>query len=139
MRADRQYLHLIVLNLLGNAVKFTPAGSSTVELSAISTPNATVPKRLRVRDTGIGIRPEDQEMIFESFRQVDSSPERKYEGSGLGLAITRRLVELHDGTIWVESSLGAGSTFVVLLPAGYLMLASRSHASCSLKSPHSLP
>jgi signal transduction histidine kinase len=127
VRADRQYLHLIVLNLLGNAVKFTPAGGITVELAPVTTPDVTIPKRLRVpdgdwlairvRDTGIGIRPEDQEMIFESFRQVDSSPEREYEGSGLGLAITRRLVELHGGTIWVESALGAGSTFVVLLPA----------------------
>lgn len=126
VRADRQYLHLILLNLLENAVRFTPAGSITVELAPGTTSSVTPPRRLRahdgawlvirVQDTGIGIRPEDQELIFESFRQVDSSPEREYEGPGLGLAITRRLVELHEGYVWVESALDAGSTFTVLLP-----------------------
>ncbi|MCC6801395.1 MAG: GAF domain-containing protein [Anaerolineae bacterium] len=130
-RADRQYLRQVIANLLRNAVKFTPAGSIRVEVQMaafedgrspqISAPNhVVVPDgdwvALRVSDTGIGIKPEDQGIIFESFRQVDYSTARQYGGTGLGLAITRRVVELHGGCLWVESEVGAGSTFTVLLP-----------------------
>lgn len=71
---------------------------------------------ITVEDTGTGISPEDQEIIFEEFRQVDGSSTRQYEGTGLGLAITRRLVAMMDGCVWVESTPGKGSKFYVLLP-----------------------
>ncbi|MEO8393438.1 MAG: ATP-binding protein, partial [Chloroflexota bacterium] len=131
VRADRHYLTQIISNLLKNAVKFTHEGS--IHINVLSTTfsggssrhikppmSIYVPEgdwvTLRVTDTGIGIKPEDQELIFESFRQVDSSTVREYGGPGLGLAISRRLVEMHEGYIWVDSDLGVGSSFNVLLP-----------------------
>lgn len=128
VNADRQYLSQIVGHLINNAIKFTAAGGIKIELIPIGgspwpiRPPARfdVPEgdwlAVRFIDTGIGIRSSDQEIIFESFRQVDSSQTREYEGSGLGLAISQRLVELHDGFLWVDSELGAGSIFTVLLP-----------------------
>lgn len=84
--------------------------------------NMTIPNglwlHLAVEDSGIGIKPEDRRIIFDAFRQVDGSSVREYEGTGLGLAITERLVRLHEGFIWVESAVGKGSTFHVLLPTG---------------------
>lgn len=130
-RADRQYLRQVIANLLRNAVKFTPSGSIQVNLLMVAfdsgaSPQIGVPARiavpdgdwvaLRVSDTGIGIKPEDHGIVFESFRQVDNSTARQYGGTGLGLAITRRVVELHEGCIWVESAVDVGSTFTVLLP-----------------------
>jgi len=73
--------------------------------------------RIDVSDTGIGIRPEHQAIIFEKFRQVDSSASREYPGSGLGLALARHLVEMHGGRIWVRRAPGQGSTFSFTLPA----------------------
>ena len=131
VRADRHYLTQIISNLLKNAVKFTHEGGIHIDVltttfSGGSSRNITPPMSvyvpggdwvaLRVTDTGIGIKSEDQELIFESFRQVDSSTVREYGGPGLGLAISRRLVEMHEGYIWVDSELGIGSTFTVLLP-----------------------
>jgi signal transduction histidine kinase len=101
-----------MLNLLSNAVKFTPRGGA-VEVVARRT-DGTV--EIAVSDTGPGIAPEDQEAIFEAFRQVGTDVTRKREGTGLGLALTRRFVELHGGTIRVESAVGRGSTFTVRLP-----------------------
>lgn len=115
----------VINNLLGNAVKFTDEGSVSVSARVIQRgeeancpiPDITTPAVLvAVRDTGIGIAPQDHEIIFDEFRQVDSSTTRKYEGTGLGLAITRKLVEMMEGHIWVESELGQGSTFCVTLP-----------------------
>jgi signal transduction histidine kinase len=74
---------------------------------------------IQVRDTGIGIRPEDHQLIFEEFRQVDGSLTREATGTGLGLAISRRIIEMHHGKIWVESELGKGATFSILLPVIY--------------------
>ncbi len=131
VRADPSYLLPILVNLIENAVKFTATGGVTVDLLPVRFINGRsdliappdriyVPEgdwlAIRVSDTGIGIRPEDREAIFESFRQADSSEAREFEGPGLGLAITRQLVELHEGYVWVDSTPGEGSRFMVLLP-----------------------
>jgi GAF domain-containing protein/anti-sigma regulatory factor (Ser/Thr protein kinase) len=112
IRADERKVKQIVLNLLSNAVKFTPDGGR-VEVSAHAN-GETI--EVSVADTGIGIAPEDQEAVFEEFRQVGRDYTRKQEGTGLGLALTRRFVELHGGTIRLESEPGKGSTFSFTLP-----------------------
>jgi signal transduction histidine kinase len=109
---DPRSLRHVVHNLVNNAIKFTPHHGSVV-ISAAETPPGTV---VEVRDTGIGIKPEDQPRLFEEFRQVDGSTSRTYEGVGLGLALSRRLVELQGGQIWVESVPGKGSAFRFLIP-----------------------
>ena len=101
----------MIFNLLSNAVKFTPAGGS-VDVSATQV-NGEV--RISVADTGPGIAAEDRERIFEEFQQTEAGLEQR-EGTGLGLALSKRLVELHGGRIWVDSELGAGSTFTFTLP-----------------------
>lgn len=111
--ADRVRIGQVLYNLISNAIKFSPDGG-TVDVSVV-TPSATE-WELRVRDRGIGIAQEHHDMIFEKFRQVDSSATRSYGGTGLGLAISKGLVELHGGRIWVESTVGEGSTFFVRLP-----------------------
>ena len=110
--ADERKLKQILVNLLTNAVKFTPDGGS-VEVTARREPDALV---IAVRDTGIGIAPEDQEAVFEEFRQVGRHYTNKQEGTGLGLALTKKFVELHGGRIWVESEPGKGSTFTFTIP-----------------------
>ncbi len=109
--ADRNRLTQILYNLIGNGVKFTDRGF--VEVSA-SADHETV--RICVTDTGIGIADNMQEIIFQSFEQVDTSATRRYEGTGLGLSITKKLIELHGGSISVVSSLGKGSAFTFTLP-----------------------
>jgi signal transduction histidine kinase/PAS domain-containing protein len=111
--SDRQKVKQILLNLLSNAVKFTHQGGVTV--SAIPLPRERV-LHLTVRDTGIGIAPADQDKIFEDFRQLDNTPTRPYGGTGLGLSICRRLAQMLDGRISVQSELGKGSTFTLILP-----------------------
>ena len=129
IRADERKLKQIIYNLLTNAVKFTPAGGS-VTLSvapaegvhppaAIPPPAVPLPECLMiaVSDTGIGLKEGDLERIFDPFIQADGSSARRFEGTGLGLSLTRKLVELHGGTIWAESrGEGMGSVFRVLLP-----------------------
>jgi signal transduction histidine kinase len=109
--ADERKVRQVVLNLLSNAVKFTPEGGR-IDLRAVLADGAV---RVSVADTGIGIAPEDQAKIFEAFSQVGSGAARR-EGTGLGLTLTRQFVELHGGTIWVESEVGKGSTFTFTLP-----------------------
>jgi signal transduction histidine kinase len=109
---DERKIRQVLLNLLSNAVKFTPEGGR-IELAAAPA-NGSV--EISVADTGIGIASEDQEAIFEEFRQVGTDYARKREGTGLGLALARRFVELHGGTIWVKSQLGNGSTFTIAIP-----------------------
>jgi signal transduction histidine kinase len=109
--ADERKVKQILYNLLSNAVKFTPDGGK-VEVS-VRADNGHI--RVEVRDTGIGIAGEDQQRIFEEFRQVGR--ERSREGTGLGLTLTKRFVELHGGRIWLESSPGKGSTFIFTVPA----------------------
>jgi PAS domain S-box-containing protein len=114
VRSDRQKVKQIVLNLLSNALKFTPVGSVT--LSAAYDPRARQ-VAIAVKDTGIGIPKEDQAKVFEDFRQLDASPARGYGGTGLGLSICRRLSHMLGGTIDLESDPGGGSTFTLRLPA----------------------
>jgi signal transduction histidine kinase len=109
---DERKIKQILLNLLSNAVKFTPEGGR-IELNARQA-NGSV--QISVADTGIGIDPKDQQMIFEEFRQAGKDYARKGEGTGLGLSLTKKFVEMHGGKIWVESELGKGSIFTFTLP-----------------------
>ena len=112
IRADERKVKQVLLNLLSNAIKFTPEGGR-VEVRAAS---GDGPIEISVRDTGVGIAPEDVGVVFEEFRQVGTA-DRKAEGTGLGLALTKKFVELHGGRIWLESEPGRGSTFTFTLPA----------------------
>lgn len=121
MTGDPVRLRQVIVNLIGNAIRFTEAGEIVVSAGrdASAAPPAAEPpgesRRVRlhfaVRDTGIGIPPEKQQVIFEAFEQADASTTRKYGGAGLGLTISRRLVEQMQGRLWVESDSGRGSTF----------------------------
>jgi signal transduction histidine kinase len=110
--ADERKVRQILLNLLSNAVKFTPDGGR-VETTAVRAGDWV---EIAVRDTGIGIAPEDQAAVFEEFRQVGGHHTQTREGTGLGLALAKRFVELHGGTIRVQSAVGQGSTFTFTLP-----------------------
>ena len=101
----------VILNLVGNAVKFTEEGEVVVEVAVASQTQDTAQLHFSVRDTGPGLPPEKQSVIFEAFRQADSSMSRQYGGTGLGLAISSQLVEMMQGRMWVESEVGKGSTF----------------------------
>jgi len=114
LKSDRQKVKQIVLNLLSNALKFTPAGSVTITVTSV-TKDRTI--GIAVADTGIGIAADDRVKVFEDFRQLDSSPARGYGGTGLGLSICRRLSQMLGGTIDLESEAGKGSTFTLRLPA----------------------
>ncbi len=109
---DERKIKQILLNLLSNAVKFTPEGGR-VSLRAMPADGSV---EISISDTGIGIAPEDQEAIFEEFRQVGSDYSHKREGTGLGLTLTKKFVEMHGGKIWVKSEVGKGSTFTFTLP-----------------------
>src|SRR5204862_3526394 len=111
-QADERKVKQILLNLLSNAVKFTPDGGRVDVLAKLDATKVEI----AVRDTGIGIAPEDQGVLFEEFRQVGRDAGRKAEGTGVGLALTRRFVEPHGGAIRVDSAPGKGSTFTVTLP-----------------------
>jgi len=133
---DSKRLMQILMNLVGNAIKFTPpTGSVTVTAKMVSSsefgvsslqPETLDPKpetasviefiEIAVADTGIGIPATELESIFGEFRQIDSSISREYGGSGLGLSIAKRFVELHGGTIWAESQVGRGSVFHFRIP-----------------------
>jgi signal transduction histidine kinase len=111
IQADERKVRQVVLNLLSNAIKFTPEGGR-IEVSA--TPKDGLVE-VSVSDTGVGIALEDQEAVFEEFRQVGTA-DKKVEGTGLGLTLCRKFVELHGGRIWVKSEPGVGSTFTFSLP-----------------------
>ncbi|MGQ0653820.1 MAG: ATP-binding protein, partial [Betaproteobacteria bacterium] len=111
-QADERKFKQIVLNLLSNAVKFTPAGGRVDVSAKLDTTHVEV----AVRDTGVGIAPEDQAAVFEEFKQVGRDYTRKAEGTGLGLALTKRFIELHGGEIRLQSEVGKGSTFSFTLP-----------------------
>jgi signal transduction histidine kinase len=109
---DERKIRQILLNLFSNAVKFTPEGGR-VGVTATAADGVIT---ISVSDTGIGIAPEDQEAIFEEFRQVGRDDTRKQEGTGLGLTLAKKFVELHGGQIGVRSQVGRGSTFTFTLP-----------------------
>jgi signal transduction histidine kinase/CheY-like chemotaxis protein len=111
VRGDSSRLRQILMNLIGNAVKFTRQGEVALKVLIDATEGADCLLHFIVSDTGIGIPPEKQKMIFEPFSQADSSTTRKYGGTGLGLTITTRLVSMMGGKIWVESEQGHGSKF----------------------------
>jgi two-component system sensor histidine kinase/response regulator len=108
---DPGRLRQILVNLVGNAIKFTQHGEVLVTIASDSQDSGSVQLHFKVKDTGIGIPPEKQGLLFKAFSQADSSTTRKYGGTGLGLAISARLVELMAGKLWVESSMETGSTF----------------------------
>jgi signal transduction histidine kinase len=122
--ADEAKFKQVMYNLLSNAIKFTPDGGKVLVTAAIQNDaNAGADRageslRVAVTDTGIGIKSNDQERVFNEFEQADSSYGRQQQGTGLGLALTKRLVEMHGGRIWVESDgvEGKGSTFTFLIP-----------------------
>ncbi len=114
LSSDRPKVKQIVLNLVTNAIKFTPSGSVTVSARYDSKGKELV---IAVKDTGIGIKSEDYERVFEDFRQADNSPAREYGGAGLGLAICRRLAHMLEGRLELHSAVGRGSTFTLTLPA----------------------
>ena len=114
LKSDRQKVKQVVLNLLSNALKFTPAGAVTISASYDDKKRWLA---VAVQDTGVGIAPEDQAKVFEDFRQLDSSPTRGYGGTGLGLSICRRLAQMLGGSIELVSDLNEGSTFILKLPA----------------------
>ena len=111
VRADERKVRQVILNLLSNAIKFTPEGGR-IEVGAVPKDEFV---EVSVSDTGVGIAPEDQEAVFEEFRQVGTA-DKKVEGTGLGLTLCRKFVELHGGRIWVKSELGVGSTFTFTIP-----------------------
>jgi signal transduction histidine kinase len=114
--ADRDRLRQVLLNLLSNAHKFTPPGGA-ITLAARRSAKGAEMVAITVADTGIGIAPEHQAIVFEAFQQVESGYARAQQGTGLGLALTKQLVELMGGTITLESTPGVGSAFTVTLPA----------------------
>jgi signal transduction histidine kinase len=111
IQGDERKVKQVLLNLLSNALKFTPEGGR-IEVRATLAEGGV---EVSVSDTGVGIAPEDQDAIFEEFRQV-GTPDKKVEGTGLGLALCRKFVELHGGRVWVKSQVGIGSTFTFTLP-----------------------
>jgi two-component system, NtrC family, sensor kinase len=111
IQADERKVRQVVLNLLSNAIKFTREGGR-IDISAAPRDGSV---EVAVSDTGVGIAPEDQEAVFEEFRQVGTA-DKKVEGTGLGLTLCRKFVELHGGKIWVKSEVGVGSTFTFNLP-----------------------
>ncbi|MBV8376107.1 MAG: CHASE3 domain-containing protein [Verrucomicrobia bacterium] len=110
---DQQKLKQVLYNLLSNAIKFTDEGGKVQIRAAMHEAHRV---RLEVKDTGIGINPEDVERLFQDFEQLDSGPTRRYQGTGLGLVLTRKIVEFQGGAIHVESEVGKGSSFTVELP-----------------------
>ena len=112
---DRDRIRRVIINLLSNAAKFTDFGDISLHIYQIKQDNEDF-VCFSVQDTGIGIRKEDMDKVFEPFRQIDNSMTRRAEGTGLGMPISYRLVKLHGGHLWVESKVGQGSIFSFTIP-----------------------
>jgi signal transduction histidine kinase len=110
-RGDEHRLTQVLLNLVGNAIKFTDSGEVAIKVAANNGSFSVA-----VHDTGPGIDPANQTKLFEEFQQADNSITKAKGGTGLGLAISRRIIELHGGRLWVESTPGNGATFTFELP-----------------------
>ncbi len=125
LRGDPGRIRQIILNLIGNAIKFTDSGQIIVRVMPVAGAASSSRVHFEISDSGIGIPSEKLESIFSNFTQVDSSITRKYGGTGLGLAICKRLVEMMDGRIWAESTEGVGSSFLfeIELPAAHEQIA----------------
>ncbi|MBZ5569280.1 MAG: response regulator [Acidobacteriia bacterium] len=115
---DPGRLRQVIVNLVGNAIKFTEVGEVTVDVALQSSENHSAVLYVTVTDTGIGIPAERQQLIFDAFAQGDGSTTRRYGGSGLGLTVSRRLVEMFQGRLWLESAVGKGSTFHFTVQVG---------------------
>jgi len=126
--SDEQRLSQVIANLLSNAVKFTPEnGDISLSVSFEGEENGECRLQFEVKDSGIGISPEQQSRLFSSFTQADATVSRKYGGTGLGLAISKSIVEMMNGKIWIESVLGAGANFM------FTILAARGSAEAEDK------
>ena len=136
---DPNRLRQVVLNLVGNAIKFTDAGEVVVRIGCTLPASDSVLLRCDVADTGIGIAAEKQSLIFEAFAQSDTSTTRQYGGTGLGLTICTKLVELMGGGIWVQSELGHGSTFSFTVRLGLGPPHEETSPSIDLESLRNLP
>jgi CheY-like chemotaxis protein len=117
LHGDDQRLSQVITNLMSNAIKFTPEGGRIrLDASLLAAEAGRYKVRISVSDTGIGISPEQQALLFSPFQQAESTTTRKYGGTGLGLAISKRIVEIMSGEITLESEPGKGSTFTVTVP-----------------------
>jgi len=110
-RGDERRPTQVLLNLVGNAIKFTDSGEVAIRVGL-----ADSSFNVAVRDTGPGISAADQAKLFQEFQQADNSITRKKGGTGLGLAISKRIIEMHGGKIWIDSAVGQGSTFIFTVP-----------------------
>lgn len=133
LRGDPTRLRQVLLNLVGNAQKFTESGGVTINVAQDQGYSGDITLRIAVEDTGIGIAPSEQNRLFQAFVQAETNTTRKFGGTGLGLAICKQLVEAMGGVIWVDSELGAGSIFTFTLPTavGDVELADRFDAEQS--------
>jgi len=127
--ADERKVKQVLTNLLTNAIKFTKRGGC-VSTSARCHPSSGF--EFKITDTGIGIAPDDIPKALSQFGQVESDLNRKYEGSGLGLPLTKAIVELHDGSLELESEVGVGTTVTVRFPAGRILSGTNAHQRSSL-------
>jgi signal transduction histidine kinase/CheY-like chemotaxis protein len=139
LAGDYGRLRQILLNLVGNAIKFTAQGEVALEADSATADDDGITIHFAVRDTGIGIAPEKQGLVFEAFTQADGSTVRQYGGTGLGLAISRRLIELMGGRIWLESEPGKGSTFHFSIPFAHAAGGQLKPVAAPLQVLHGLP
>jgi two-component system, sensor histidine kinase and response regulator len=139
LQGDPTRIRQIVINLVGNAMKFTAEGEVVLRVEVQEESEDEAVLHFAVRDTGVGIALEKQQTIFEAFTQADSSMTRKYGGTGLGLAISSRLVNLMGGKIWVESDIGRGSTFHFTLRFQMQKISSRRYAPIGVEMLRDLP
>lgn len=136
LKGDPGRLRQILTNIVGNALKFTERGAISLRVEQLQLDSTTVTLLFSVADTGIGIPPEKIHAIFEGFTQADSSITRKYGGTGLGLAISRKLIEPMGGKIWVESTLGQGTTFFFTIHCKHLLATTATVGTASFSPNH---